>query len=66
MTFDQDTFARAAAFYSNSPTGQYDEEAEHALDMFWEMLEALRRVQAVYKIDDPYVNDAIANAENVD
>ncbi len=35
-------FDRAAAFFDKQPTGQYDNEAAHALRHYFELLEALR------------------------
>lgn len=35
-------FAQAAAFYEQQPTGQYDNEAAHALRCHHELLEALQ------------------------
>lgn len=37
-------FASAAAFYEKQPTGQYDNEAAHALRCHHELLEALQKV----------------------
>lgn len=45
----QDLYANAANFYDNAPTGQYDEEAAHALRCHHELLEALSEI--VHQID---------------
>ena len=44
-------FARAARFYDGSPTGQYDDEAAHALRCHHELLEALIRYVEVDKAE---------------
>ena len=43
---NRELFQKAMAFYQNSPTGQYDVEAFHALDNFFDMLECLERIRA--------------------
>lgn len=35
-------YGQAASFYDGSPTGQYDDEAAHALRCHFDLLEALR------------------------
>ncbi len=40
-------FARAATFYRGQPTGQYDDEAAHALECHHEMLNALKEAIAL-------------------
>lgn len=63
----REDFARGAEFYGRHPTGQYDREAEHALDCFFEMLDALRLAQKFLSQRDlelVTINDAVANAEN--
>lgn len=42
---NREQFQKAMAFYQNSPTAQYDVEACHALDNFFDMLECLERIQ---------------------
>ena len=37
-----DKYERAARFYAEYPTGQYDDEAEHALRCHFDLLEALK------------------------
>jgi hypothetical protein len=47
-------YGKAASFYDGSPTGQYDDEAAHALRCHFELLEAARKAcQALLYADHP-------------
>lgn len=51
MKYDTALMFKAADFYKQAPTGQYDNEASHALEAYPFMLGALQNI-AIAKVPD--------------